>query len=208
LGKLDRFNQDRASVKTASAKVFPSDREPYTKIAAIMELADTLVQYRKDAAERRKLLEDTTTKSASMFQSFLQAGIGAGAERVLRPQDLSKELEGQKVDPQQKILASIEEGPGQEFKSMQVQEMLADFINNDKVLSQMSPSTVVSAYNEIARQYPRLSGNKVIMRQLLQRKIQQSGGLDPYESSQLLDQEKTLQGMEAVRPSGPKEPKP
>jgi hypothetical protein len=78
-----------------------------------------------------------------------------------------------------------------ELRAIQAETMLQDFINNDEVLSGYQPDRILTAYNELSQLSPRAANQPAVMRPLL-RKYMAAGGLEPFESREMADIEKTM----------------
>jgi len=193
------------SIKKASAgfKAVDWRQPPFAHIAPIVKKAKEVkrlkVEYQKLVKESQqkevaafspfgeKLPQEKTVllKEAVGFLSGLLAGtVPRGIANSAAPKETSQLIEDAELD--------LSDPDDENIRRLAtVQTMLSDFTHNDEVISGYEPEDVYNAYNELASLAPRLSTQPAAMRALLRKRLTQ-GGMEPFETQEVANMEKTI----------------
>ena len=135
--------------------------------------------------------------SANILDSVSHSSL---AEAILPEwvQTMRDELLPQVTDPtkrvEQLVDALSDPRHEQELRKIRIQTMLEELLVTDPVLSNYDPETVIDAFNEIAEIAPEVVTNRVLLRTLLRKHVEQ-GGLDTFEINEILNARGQIQNV-------------
>jgi hypothetical protein len=205
------FHEKRAS---GPSKVCYKDATPYVlteqaidaknnysewsqKFAAMKEMTD---DYRDKLGLRMRVLSKYAAVGGGFFPLLAGAAINEASKKGLisKSTDERQSMENQALPPDYEA----------ERRAIIAQTMMHDFMTRDPVLSKANPKDLVSAYNDVVSMAPRIAEQPAAMRGVLRKAIE-SGSLDPYELSNLINMEVGMKRHQEVeRPEGAKSPEP
>jgi hypothetical protein len=194
------------SIKKASAgfKAVDWRQPPFANIAPIVKKAKEVKRLK---VEYQQLVKESQQKEVAAFSPFGEklpqektvllkeaAGFLTGMLAGSIPRNVATSLATPKETSQLVEDAELDlSNPDDENirRLATVQTMLSDFTRNDEVISGYEPEEVYNAYNELASLAPRLSTQPAAMRALLRKRLTQ-GGMEPFETQEVANMEKTI----------------
>jgi hypothetical protein len=193
--KAAKFGEKRASAETMNATARYSN-EPYVSIKEAMDLRVDLKEARdaheKLAAEAAELKSNVDARARAMSKGAAGFGTGILADRIVHSLAKAK-------PPSVELAKAIESLQDPDYEAerqgIQAKAMLYDLLNNDEVLSQADPQTVIDAYNELTSTAPQAMQQPAAVRSYLRKAVEQGAAMDPIDVAGLTSLEKTVKDV-------------
>lgn len=216
--KRNSMQEKRASGPPSLLRIADRTQPPYSLIKAAIDLGgELLTAHRRRNAEKEAATEQvkvafrpfvpkpnqgdpfttpcsiladcpevSSRKEANFLTNMIALGVGGRMRGAMEEDAKSK---GDMI--QDATLELSDPTHLQELRDIQTRAMLADFLNNDDVISGYDPEEVTTAFNEISKLSPRTANQPAVVRPLLRKRLAQ-GAMEPFEAQQVADIEKTV----------------
>jgi hypothetical protein len=211
--------------KQAAYQITPVNwsAEPYSLVATCLSAMDRYVAaqgdylaFHKQAAEQIKeafrpfargdqhtrgsIWAPSQEKQADEVSDLTTMGLGAMVGVAGR--ELGEKLSPDKEKEVNKRILKMED-PYQEdrMNALNTRTMLYDLMVNDPVISGYNPREITQAYNHIREIAPRAAGQRMVAQALLRKYLSQGGAMDPFELSDMLENERRMTMTDAVHPN-------
>lgn len=132
-------------------------------------------------------------KQALTLTTALGMGVAGGAGKDLAA-NITPDTREELINKRLEEISTPEHED--KLRAIRLQAMIHEMMLGDPVISGYAPADVMDAYNNLAETAPRAMQQRIMAQALLRKYLEQASAMDPYDVSQMLNIEQSLQGRD------------